>query len=142
ELVEVEGAVYRRMNLEVHGNYLGLRGEVRVPRGLYRLEGVRNGPTVVPVELRAGIVHGRYTPAAAKLAGLLAEELPSRPAELICRSAGVLPHSRAAQDRIGVALGERWEKLRPGAEEGLAEALDIPAATTTVSVAVDRISLP
>lgn len=142
EQVEVDGAVYRRMNLEVHGNYLGLRGEVRVKRGLYRLEGVRNGATVVPVDLHAGIVEGRYTPAAAKLAALLAQEVPSRSADTICRSAGVLPHSRAAQDRIGVALGERWEKLRKGAETELVEALEIPAAATTVSVAVDRISLP
>ncbi len=142
DFVDVDGVVYRRMDLDVHGHYLGLRGEVRVQRGLFRRQGVRNGPTVVPLDLRAGIVEGRYTPAAAKLAATLALEMPSRSAELVCRSAGILPHSRAAQDRIGVAVGQRWEVLREAAEVGLAETLELPPSATTVAVAVDRISLP
>jgi hypothetical protein len=141
ERVEVGGVSYRRMALAVSENYTGLRGNVRVQRGLYRQEGVRNGPTVVPLELLAGLVEGRYTPAAARLAAALAAEMPSRSADVVCRSAGVLPHSRVSQQRVGIQLGERWEVLRPEAEAALVEAMEIPESVVSASVAVDRISL-
>lgn len=70
ERVEVAGASYRRLHQESAETCLGLRGPVRVNRGLYRQEGVRNGPTVVPMELRAGIVEGWYTPTSAPRAAL------------------------------------------------------------------------
>ena len=140
--VEVGSVTYRRMDLDVGETYTGLRSEIRVERGLYRREGVRNGPTVVPMELLAGLVSGRYTPAAAALAAALAQEMPSRSADLVCRSAGVLPHSRASQQRVGVELGERWETLRPEAEAELVKEMEIPATVVSASVAVDRVSLP
>lgn len=139
--VEFAGASYRRMNIDVSETYTGLRGEARVQRGLYRQEGVRNGPTIVPMELLAGIVVGRYTPAAGKLASLLAQEMPSRSADMVCQSAGVLPHSRASQERVGVELGKRWEVLRDHAEPDLVKKLELPESVVAVSVAVDRISL-
>ena len=39
------------MSLDPSESYCGLRGEVRVARGLYRLEGVHDGPTIVPLDL-------------------------------------------------------------------------------------------
>ena len=140
--VEVDGQTYRRMNVDGQEVYKALRGEVRISRGLYRLEGVRNGPTIVPLDLIAGMVEGRYTPAAARLAATLAAELPSRSAAVVCLSAGVLPHSRAAQDRIGVEMGARWEILREKAEVELADSMEVPEETVAISVAVDRISMP
>ncbi len=141
ERVEVDGRSYQRLRQEAAETYLGLRGAVRVKRGLYRDESVRNGPTVVPMELRAGIAEGRYTPAAAKLAGVMAQETPSRSADLICRSAGVLPQGRASHFRVGTALGERWEEIREDVEPALAEAMDLPSGVVAASVAVDRVSL-
>jgi hypothetical protein len=139
--VEVGGVAYRRMDLDVSETYTGVRGEARVQRGLYRQEGVRNGPTIVPMELLAGIVLGRYTPCAAKVSAVLAQEVPSRSATAICQSAGILPHSRAAQERVGVELGTRWEALRPRAEAELIAKMELPESVVAASVAVDRISL-
>ena len=141
ERIEVNGASYRRLNQESGETYLALRGSVRVKRSLYREEAVRNGPPVVPLELRAGIVEGRYTPAAAKLAGVLAQEMPSRAADLVFRSAGILPQGRASHFRAGVALGERWDEIHDGAEAALVEAMDLPEGVVSASVAVDRVSL-
>lgn len=63
EEVRVDGEVYK-----VHepgtDTYHGLCGPLDVSRATYRQVGVRNGPTVVPLELAAGIVEGA-TPALA-----------------------------------------------------------------------------
>ena len=142
ERVTVEGDTYRRLEQPARAQYTGLRGEMLVQRGLYRKEGLRNGPTIVPMELVAGIVEGRYTPGAARLAAALAQEMPSRSADVVCRSAGVLPHSRAAQQRVGLELGKRWEALGPDAERALVREMEIPPEVVAASVAVDRISLP
>lgn len=139
--VEVDGVSYRRLHQESAETYLSLRGPVRVTRGLYRQEGVRNGPTVVPMELRAGIVEGWYTSAAARFAGVLAQEMPSRSTELVCRTGGLLEHGRASQFRVGVALGRRWDEIRGEAEGALVEAMDLPPGVAAVSVSVDRVSL-
>lgn len=141
ETVTVGGKTYRRMAQPAAETYTGLRANIRLERGLYRQEGVRNGPTVVPLELLAGFVGGHYTPAAARVAAALAQEMPSRSADVVCRSAGILPHSRASQQNVGIELGKRWEVLRPEAEAELVAEMELPVAVVTAAVAVDRISL-
>lgn len=93
------------------------------------------------MELRAGIVEGRYTPAAAKFAGVLAQEMPSRSTELVCRTGGLLRHGRASQFRVGVALGQRWDEIRAEAERTLVEAMEFPPGVVAASASVDRVSL-
>lgn len=140
--VSFDGKTYVRMAMPTAESYTGLRANIRVERGLYRQEGVRNGPTIVPLELLAGFVEGQYTPAAARVAAALAQETTSRSAEVICQSAGILPHSRSSQQKIGIELGKRWEVLRPEAESELVGSMDLPASIVSAAVAVDRISLP
>jgi hypothetical protein len=140
--IEVGGRTYRRLNQRAESTYVGLRSEVVVNRGLYRQEGVRNGPTVVPLDLRAGIVDGRYTPAAAEGLARIAQTVPSREAEPMCASLGVLPISRSAHFRVGVSVGERWEALRDEVEPRLVDQMELPEKATALSVSVDRISLP
>lgn len=140
--VEVDGRSYRRLNQRAESTYVTLRGEVVINRGLYRQERLRNGPTVVPLDLRAGIVDGRYTPAAAEGLARVAQAVPSREAETMCESLGVLPVSRSAHFRVGVSVGGRWDELRDEVEPQLAQQMDIPEAAAALSVCVDRISLP
>ena len=140
--VTVDGKTYARMTMPTAETYTGLRANIRVERGLYRQEGVRNGPTIVPLELLAGFVQGRYTPAAARVAAALSQEMPSRSADVVCRSAGILPHSRSSQQDVGIELGKRWDVLRPEAEVELIAEMDLPETIVTAAVAVDRISLP
>ena len=55
--LSIEGKLYRRHSKKMpHGRYHGLCGTLMVPRALYREAGIRNGPTVVPLELDAGLV--------------------------------------------------------------------------------------
>jgi len=142
EEVVVEGVRYQRMKEPSSGVYFSRRGRVEVPRRLYRQVGVHNGPTVVPLELRAGMVEGRWTPLAAAAAAHLLQDEPARDAVETCRALGVLPFSRSSIARTGTALGERWEEHRTEGEDHLISSLCVPAAARSVSVSVDRVSLP
>lgn len=139
--IEIGGVVYRRLNQKAECTYCALRAEVIVDRHLYRKEGVRNGPTVVPLDLRAGIVDARYTPAAAVAFARLAQAMPSREAEATCESLHVLPYSRSEHFRMGVEMGSRWDDLRDKVESSLVTEMKLDPAAKAVSVAVDRVSM-
>ncbi|MCP3876921.1 MAG: ISKra4 family transposase [Sulfitobacter sp.] len=140
--LEVDGVRYRRMPHRSRGRYMSLSGPVVTERHLYREAGVRNGATIVPLELRAGIVEGRWTPEAARAVAQLYQALPSREAADLCRSLGVLPTSRSSIDRCGEKVGTAWDHVRADAEEVLAEEMAIPDEARALSVSVDRVSLP
>jgi hypothetical protein len=125
EEVQLEGARYRRMTSLTQGVYFGRRGQFEVERHLFRQVGVRNGPTIVPMEQRAGIVGGRWTPSAAAAAAHLLQTEPSRDAVQTCKALGVMPFSRSSLVRSGELLGERWESLRPEAEDELAPSVSM-----------------
>lgn len=140
--ITVDGSTYRRLDPPYSETYAGLRAGVRVRRHLYRLTGQRNGPTIVPMELRAGVVEGRYTPAAAVGLAHMNQAMPSREADEVAHSLGVLPYSRSAQHRGGTAMGERWASLEGAAASDLLDELDIPDEAYSVALAVDRVSMP
>lgn len=141
DVIEVQGARYRRMKDPTVGVYTTLHGDVQVQRPLYRREGVHNGMTVDALALRCGMVEGRFTPYAAIAAAELAQALPSREASKLCETLGVLPCSRSAMYRVGLSVGELWSTHRDDIEEALVDALRIPEKATNVSVAVDRVSM-
>lgn len=141
--VRVGGKTYRRMNNpNCTSTYFGLRSKFRVERNIYRDEGVRNGPTIVPMELRAGIVDGQLTPAAAGGIATLGQAMPSREASETSARLGVLPYSRSEHFRAAVRVGHRWGDLRELYEEGLVERMELTDDIASVSVAVDRASVP
>jgi hypothetical protein len=140
--VEVEGRRYRRMAEPSRGVYYGLRGPVELQRHLYRELGVHNGATVVPLELVAGIVDGRWTPLAAVAAAHLLQDEPSRDALETCKVLKVLPYSRCSLERGGQWTGEEWEKIRENGEEHLATTFEIPTKATSLAASVDRVALP
>jgi len=142
ELVEYEGRTYRRLKQALAATYYGMPGAFRVSRHLYREVGVRNGPTIVPLEIDAGIVEGLVTPEAAQAAAYLVQELPSREAEKTARRLGVMQLSRSTLFRVAKAVGERWEESRLEGEDHLMKVLAIPSETAAVSVSTARVSVP
>ena len=77
----VNGVVYREC-LESSDTYLTSAGPVRVTRHLYRPAG-RGSKSICPLELRAGIVDGLWTPRAARQgAFVMAHLTPREGAEL------------------------------------------------------------
>jgi len=141
-VVDVGGRVYKRMAEPTPGHYVSLWGRLEVDRYLYREDGVHNGPTVVPLEVRAGMVSGRWTPAAAKAVAHLHQALPAREAAATCERLQVLGCSRSTLLRAGEMLGEHWQAHRTEAEEHLLRELELEDAAHAVSVSVDRVTVP
>lgn len=53
-----------------------------------------------------------------------------------------LPLSRSSFQTYGVALGKAWERHREEGEIHLMEELVVPPETASISVYVDRVSVP
>jgi hypothetical protein len=142
DVVEVGGRQYKRLAEPGTGRYFTLRGEVPVNRHLFREVGVHNGPTIVPLELRAGIAHGRWTPEAFQAVGHLHQALPSRELKDTADRLHVLPYSRATLARAGEQVGRDWEDIRVEAEDTLITEMELPEEAVALSVSVDRVTVP
>lgn len=139
-LIRVEEKLWKRLS-PYPVRVLGLSGEIEVTRALYRQVGVRNGPTVDPVALRAGFVEG-CTPAAARAIARLHQALPSREAAALCKELGVLPTSRPTLERTGKNIGTAMQKSAIPFEEEFIESFEIPKQARTLAVSVDRVAIP
>ena len=113
--VEVDDKRYRRLRQRSSATYHGRWGPHTLREPLYREVGVRNGPTLKPVELTVGIVGGRLTPDLARIAGELGADEDSRQLERILTVVGLRPPSRAVlEKRLGMVareLSDRIEEL-------------------------------
>jgi len=141
DLVELDGAAYRRMSTTATIEVLGRHGGIPIERALYRQIGVRNGPTIDPIALTCGLVEGRMTPAAAVAFGRLAQAVPWREAAETANSMGVLPYSRSTLQRNGELMGALWDDISDEAEQRLIEEFKIPEKAVSLSASVDRVSL-
>lgn len=122
--------------------YMSQAGEVPVMHTLYRRAAERNGPTVDPVALRAGMVEGVWLPGAARdMAHLLAQGT-SREAVATAREMGRLPYSRSSFERVGHAVGEVYVGQHQRVEQLLIEAYEVPREVCSISASLDRVSVP
>jgi hypothetical protein len=87
--------------------YKTRQGPVEVERSLYREVGVRNGPTVDTVSLRAEVVEDGWLPEAAQAMAHLMACGTSREAQSTAQALGRLPYSRAAASS---GWDTRWER--------------------------------
>jgi hypothetical protein len=139
-VVEIDGVTHRKV-LRCEETYLAAAGPVRVVRSLYstRAEGE---PAVCPLELQAGIVEGRWTPRAAKLASWVVAHLTPQDGEELFRRMGGMAPSKSSLDRLPKKLSERWETDRPWFEASLQEAERVPVEATTLAVSIDGVRVP
>ena len=79
--IEIDGIRYRRLEQRSSAVYFGRWGSHELVEPLYRAVGVRNGPTVKPLELRAGMSVRRMTPELARIVGELGAECNTRELE-------------------------------------------------------------
>lgn len=139
EYVDPEGQRYWEAIRSLR-EYMTQFGGVDVWRGLHRK--VRNGPTICPMELRAGIVESFWTPHAAKLAALSVSDMTPYRAETFFREMGMMAPSRSSLDRLPKALNARWETNREQYEQQVLEAAEIPAEAVTVAASLDGVMVP
>lgn len=132
---------YRRVDKKAK-TYHAASGKTRAQRSLYRKRGERNGPLVCPVELIWGMVGGKWTPLCARQMAYLGQELPYGQAAKLADEMGRAAYSRASFERITDKLGARWEAERDRLEDALMDTFEVPDEAVSVSVAIDRVSLP
>ena len=110
--VVVDGVRYMAQWPKTRGEYTTATGVIHPLRTTYRARGGHGGLTIVPLELRLGLVGGNWTPLAAQVAGEFIAAVPSaKAAELLAKLGGMAP-SASHLDRLPKILQGRWEKER------------------------------
>ena len=138
--VTIEGEVYRQV-VRCEESYTSAAGPVRVMRSLYR-HGGEGERTVCPLELRAGMVEGRWTPLAARQAVFVVAHLTPQEGEDLLRELGNMTPSKSSLDRLPKQLSGRWETERERFEATLRAEEAVPPEAVTVAVSLDGVMVP
>jgi hypothetical protein len=140
EQVEVDGVIYQRHQPGTV-TYFTLCGALEIERWTYREMGVRNGPTIVPLELEAGLVeHG--TPALGFRIALGYAKDHMRSCEEDMKADHRSPPSRSTLERMAKSIGTDARRVAPRIEPRLRRAETVPDGAVAVSLGLDRTSVP
>lgn len=140
EEIEVAGVVYRPA-LTSPETYLTAAGPVTVTRQLYRPAG-RGSKSVCPLELRAGIIAGYFTPRAARQAAFVTAHLTPGESEAVFDELQGMQPSRSNLDRLPKALSPRWEAQRQAWEAALRAQETVPPEAAVLALSVDGVMAP
>lgn len=121
--------------------YHSLCGTVEIERPIYRKDGERNGPTVVPLELAAGLVE-RATPALAYRIALGDAQCPGRQWEQQIRASHRVPPSRSTLERIAKNIGSAMREAAPEILAEVRASEPMAGDAVAVSVGLDRTTIP
>ena len=136
--VEIGGRRCHRV-LRSTETYTTAVGTVTARRTLYRCGRER---AVVPMELRAGIVEGHWTPLAAHQASCVVAQMTPSEGEALLRELGNMAPSKSSLDRLPKGLSARWEANREAFESTLRKATMVPEEAVTVAVSLDGVMVP
>jgi hypothetical protein len=143
--VIIGGVRYTRVG-RCEAPYHTMAGSVSVERSLYRQSGERGGQpggrVVDPVSLRAGVVEDGWLPRAARAMAHAVQQGPSREAEASAREFGRLPYSRASFERVAHLVGALAVADHQDIEDALIDAVEVPEEARSISVSLDRVSVP
>ncbi len=138
--VEVGGMIYREVMTSPE-TYLTTAGPVKVERHLYRPAG-RSSKSLCPLELRAGIIAGSFTPRAARQAAFLMAHLTSGESESAFDELGGMRPSRSHLDRLPKAISPHWEAHRLEWEAAIRAQETVPAEAAVLALSVDGVMAP
>lgn len=141
KLVLINGVEFKQV-LRQDSTYHTMAGDVVVTRSLYRECGVRGGKTVDPVSLRAGVVGDGWLPKTASAMAHLLQQGTSREAEITGQRLNRLEYSRSSFERVGHTIGELYVERHAEIEEELIRSFSVPEGAGSVSISVDRVSVP
>src|SRR5438132_2389403 len=137
--IEVEGERCHRV-LRCATTSTSAAGPVRVARSLYRPP--QGDHAICPLELRAGIIEGSWTPLAAKQATWVVAHLTPKEGEELFDLLGNMPPSKSTLDRLPKALQGHWEAQRPRFEATLRHQEAIPPEAVAMAVSLDGVMTP
>jgi hypothetical protein len=139
--VRIDGQAYVAVG-RYAATYYTLAGPVEVTRTLYRAVGDRNAKTVNAVSLRVGAVDEVWLPGVAQAMGYLLQQGTAREAAATARVMGRMPYARTSFERVGHAVSAQYLGRQATIDAELSEAYELPPQAVSVSVALDRVSLP
>ena len=139
--VVIDGQRYNRVG-RYEAEYYTMAGPVRVARTLYREQGHRNAKTVNAVSLRCGAVGEGWLPGTAQAMAHQLQQGTSREAATTAQLLGRLPYSRSSFESVGQEVGRQYTAVQTDLEEILMEEYLVPSEATSVSIALDRVSVP
>jgi hypothetical protein len=137
--VEIDGQ--RWGNRRVHRcEYHSAFGVVPVDRSVYQRSG--RGRVAIPLDLRLGIVEGRYTPKMARILTRGIAVMTEEEAAAFLEEVGTAKASSSTISRIPRAIAARYETNREVIEVNLRERDVIPDEAVTVQVGMDGVMVP
>ena len=143
--VVIGGVRYTRVG-RCEGAYHTMVGSVSVERSLYRQSGQRGGQpggrVVDAVSLRAGVVGDGWLPQTARAMSYAVQQGTSREAEATAKEFGRLPYARVSFERVAHLVGALAVADHQDIEDALIDAVEVPAEACSVSVSLDRVSVP
>ena len=139
--IEVHGHAYVRV-AEGNGTYYTMTGPVEIRRGLYRKVGEHNGKVIDVIALRAGAVGDGWLPRTAAAMAHYHQLSTSREAQKAAQQTSRLPYSRASFERVPHEVGALWLEHHADIEDQLIQDFVIPDEAASISVAIDRVSVP
>lgn len=122
------------------GTYETTFGEVSVARSTYQKKG--KGRALVPLDLRLGMVEGRYTPLVSRIASRALGSMPTNEGEALLKEIGVCVLSRSTLHRLPQAMLARVRDDMDGIEDRVRATDEIPAEACTVQVSMDGVMVP
>ena len=141
ERINVGERSYRRLSQPSSTTYHGLWGTHLIEEALYREEGVRNGPTIKPLDLRVGVVGGRMLPELGRKAGHLWSSETSREVEATLDTMGFRPPSRTLLE-IGLrAIGDAAVAAQATLDEVVRADEAVASEVASVGVGMDRFAV-
>lgn len=140
ERILVDGVEYKEHEPGI-GHYSSLNGPLDVPRSTYREVGVRNGPTIVPLDLVAGLVEGATPAMAYNVANGYARRDMRQHGEAL-ELAHRVPPPRATLERMAKRIAQEVHEAAPRVESALRRAEKLPDGARGVVMGLDRTSVP
>jgi hypothetical protein len=141
EAIFVHGSTLRRV-VRSEQTYMTAAGPVSVMRTLYKDRSDPAERSVVPMDLKVGIVGGFWTPHAASQAAWVVAQMTPKTGEDLFRRMGNMAPSKSTLDRLPKELAERVNDDRASFEAELRDAMIVPEHATTVMVSLDGVLAP
>ena len=125
---------------ESPGTYETVFGEVKLPRSIYSKGG--GGRVLIPLDLRLGMVEGRYTPKMGRIMTRARAIMTSTEAAEMLQEVGVAQVSESTLDRLPKAIAARYEQHREPINAAIRECETVPDAAVVVQVGMDGVMVP
>ena len=140
DFIRVDEKRYKRHEFgEVE--YHSLCGSMKISRYTYRQVGIHNGPTIVPLDLAAGLIE-KATPALAFRAALGDAQCPSRQWEEQLHASCRRPPSRSTLERIAKKIGDTVRASAPEIMPEVRKQEAIHKEAVALSIGLDRTTIP